>query len=425
MIDSRQSSLSRIAIACVLTVCCSLASLRAQALTPDQYRGCNYLPSTTLGISNVFNLLSPIRNGGTFDQRQTETEIQHLASLGINVVRVFPSFYAWVVDADDYMRNLRLLAKVCHQAGIKMTYVAWNTTSNFFVPAYLWVDPGFPTIDTTLRTLLDQTTIAYALNPLSPDSAQLASLGEPWHMVLHDSPGNGLFEAPYSGDMTSWPNNLKAKCAGYLDDVGHFFANDPVGRAAFAGYDLYNEPDCCFPDINKHLDFLAFTFKRLRAQHRVPGAPKFECTVGFADHNATLANHQLLLQNGVKQTYLSYHCYEPLATFTTVTQNHAALAQQLGIPVVCSEFYNRHVPGHLGNLASMLNDLNAGGLGGQVWGILSNNFFFEDPPGSDSFVRLDGMYLPAAVPNLHSTTDPIGILAETGALTDSAALAGW
>ncbi|MCA8943882.1 MAG: hypothetical protein KDB80_15065 [Planctomycetes bacterium] len=422
------SSFRRSLGAFAFAICMFATSLSAQLRpTPDQYQGSNYFPSTALGMSNALALLNAdnVSFRGAFNLNQTSAEISMLSKMGVNVIRVFPSFYGWLVDSNEYMANLKQFAKLCQRWRIHITYVMWNTTSNVFIPTWLAVDPGFPAYDATLHVALQQTAAAYTLDPNNPPLQTIVSMGEPWQMVLHDEPGNGLFEAPYNGDMNLWPNNLKAKCEAYVDDIGNFFANDPDGRAVYASYDLFNEPDCCFPNINTHLDFIEMTYQRLVAQHNVFRAPVPEFTVGFADNGSTLQFHQQLSARNIKQTYLSFHCYEPLAVFSSIAQANALVGQQLNMPVVCSEFYDRNIPGHLGNLSSMINDLKTNGLGGQVWGVLSTNLVFESPPASANYIRLDGMLIPSAVPSPTSFTDPIFFLLSTGALPDAISVILW
>ena len=378
---------------------------------PASYQGANYLPSTTNGICNALSLLSadPNRLVGTFDALQIEAEIAKFAEADLRVLRIFPSFYGWLADSADYMANLKSLCQSCANHGVRITYVMWNTTSNVFFPMYQFVDPAMSMTDSGLLTALRLVATTYSMNPnRAPLNVVRDQFGDPWQWVLLDEPSNELFDPPFDGVMASWPNNLGAKCEAYVDAIGGFFANDPDGRAAYASYDLFNESDCCNLTLASEAELYRMTYRRLARQHAiVPGSPAPEFTAGFADYRNTRANHDFLVSIGVKLTYLSYHCYEARPLFTDVARDNALVGAQLGMPVVCSEFYDRNRPGHLGSLGGFCADLNSFGIGATMWGYLATNIIIEVPapqgvipPPPPDYRRIDGLWLP--------TTSPLG-----------------
>ena len=203
--------------------------------------------------------------------------------------------------------------------------------------------------------------------------------------------------------MATWPNNLQQKAANYVDAIGNFFAHDPDGQLAFGSYDAFNEPDCC-PGFPSQFKIIAMTYKRLGRIHAAPGTPRLEFTVGFADYTMTRKYHKMLHAHRVKQTYLSYHCYESQPSFTTVAQNHAALGQRLNLPVVCSEFYD--IRFHAGTFAGQAAVLKSSGVGGQMWGIFHSRIRFGRVPPSSILLSRSGRE--AFSPHLLQHT-PIGL----------------
>lgn len=414
----RRVPLLALVFACVLGLGTSVS---AQGIgsrpKPAEFKGTNYFPSTTLGISNALNMLTAnnVSLDGAFSATQTYAEISQIEKARVNCIRIFPSFYGWLVNPADYMANLKTLAKACVQNRIVITFVMWNTTSNVFVPLYLAVDPNTVSYDANLHMTIQNVASTYTLSVSNVPYQTVLSFGEPWQMVLHDFPGNSLFEAPYNGVMSTWPNNLQQKCQDYVDAIGNFFATDPDGKRAFGSYDLFNENDCCNLIFAQQMELFRMTYQRLQLAHQTPGAPFPEMTVGFANNAMTLQNYNTLVQNGVKQTYLSFHCYDAQPSFGQVVAQNAAMGQQLGLPVVCSEFYDRNKAGHLGNLGSFINDLETHDVAGQVWGVLATNLIIPDPlapPGT--FIRFDGMIIPSAIP-FTSFTSPVVFLLAPGA----------
>lgn len=409
----------------------SAGSARAQQssvpLAPAEFRGVNYLPCATLGISNALSFLSATPTGlsGTYVSSQVRQEIGQLSKYGVNSIRVFPSFYGWLINPTDYMNNLRDFAQICASRRIVLTYVMWNTTSNVFSPNYLAVDPALNvSYDAGLHSTLLSIATNYTLSISSVPFSVVQSFDDPWQYVLHDQPGNSLFEPPYNGVMSVWPNNLKLKCEAYVDAIGNFFATDPVGQSVYGSYDLFNEPDCCGIPAGNQVEILEMTYKRLSRMHSARGAPTAEFTVGFADFNNTLANHQFLLSKRIKQTYISYHCYFADPIFAQVAQQHGQLGVSLNMPVVCSEFYDRNKPGHLGNLSSFLNSIDSNGLGGNSWVILATNLIVGTNQTPPTYHRFDGLVVPTTIP-VGSFTSPLYFSNAANSAADLAAHRAW
>ncbi len=393
---------------------------------PSQFKGSNYLPCTSLGFSQPLNML-PWRDGtleGAFSELQVEAEIARLKLSGVNVLRVFGSFYGWVTWREGYMTNLGKLAEICARYEMGITYVMWNTTSNVVLQVFDFVSPDSLEYDLSLHLVLQASAAAYTASGSNIPVSVIQDFNEPWQYVLYEEPGNILFRPPFDGVMASWPNNLGSKCEAYIDAIGEFFATDSSGRDVYASYDLFNEGDCCGLDVNNEIELLGQTYARLFQAHQVAGAPVPEFTYGVADYNSTQLHYQTLLNSGIKQSYLSYHCYEAQPLFDQVAQANAGFGEAVRLPVVCSEFYDRTKPGHLGNLSGFLGELQSHGIAGQVWGVLSTNLIFEEITNPGVYLRLDGMWIPFPSP-AQSFTSPIRFLRSEGVNPDLQALGNW
>lgn len=414
MIESKprraQNRRARLLTSLALTLFSAVSggAVAAQRTEPADYRGSNYLPGSGLAMDNALALLS-LRAGGTFNRAQVTAEIKQFAKGGHRVLRVFPSFYGWLVDQADYMSNLDFLAGECARFGIRITYVMWSTTSNLFFPLHDFVQTGLAPGDPGLLSTVQLVSMSYS-STVSPVPLPVVQheFREPWQYVLYDEPGNRLFEAPFNGVLSSWPNGLGAKCIAYIDAVGAFFATQPNGQSAYAGYDLFNESDCCGQPMSNFVELYRVTFSRLRRQHLLAnGAPPPRFTAGWANYNNIAQNDDFLRSIGVQQDYLSYHCYEPVPLFAQVADLNLAVGRSRGMQVVCSEFYDRNRPGHLGSLGAYVDVLGQRGIGANMWGFLSANLVIRLPRDPNVFVRVDGMFIPRLAPlgSLNATVD--------------------
>ena len=376
-----------------LTLLLSSFPLEGQAPAPRDYRGMNYLPATTRALDNATALLpydNPNGLTGSYSQGQIDQELQYIASHGLNTVRVFPSFYGYLVDRVAYMNSLRDLASSCTRHGLYITYVVWNVVA-LSAPPYaggppeVWqdlqgTDPHAATNAVLYQSLMDRN------QAMSQLFGHLVPPWAPHHYSIHAEPGHELFQN-HGGDPLNWPNDLKPRVDAYLDAVATFFATDPIGQAAFASYDLLNEPNTLGPmHETAYLEFIRYTKMRLDQNH--PGAT---CTVGWATSDPMLeqTDQRLRTQFGVEQTYLSSHSYARPERFEEICADRARYAATQSKDFVLSEFHRVDITS--GVLEYQLSSLVRHGLGGQAWGLIQSNGWL---PGPTPGVPIDGIAVP-------------------------------
>ena len=365
---------------------------------PATFKGTNYFPSITWSRDSIRGLLSA--NGtlpGFFHPVDTAAEIGVIAAAGLNNIRLFGSFYGWMIDPIDYLNNLQTLCAICNAAGVSITYVFWTTASDV-VPL---TNQIIATFTPTPIGIANPSLHAAVLNTVATDSRTTrVPPGEPWHMSVLCEPGNELFRLYPT--HTLWPNQLGTLAIAYVDQIARFFQRNQAGSLAFASYDVFNEPhiytntDPMSPESVATMAFIRACVDRLRIWH--PNAPRTVGT-GAADTDGsffgTLVSHQ-----NIAQDYLSFHVYPPESlSFLTTLRAAANTALRVGRQVVCSEFegvfWNPwRLPQFVAELLTARRQF-PGVIGAQVWGFLQSNF-----------VTLDGALVPRRGLEWRSPIDP-------------------
>ena len=389
----------------LLSACAGGTGLHGQAtFTAADLKGTNIFGSMTVGLDNMFGMLS---NGaaplaGQFDYAIVDAEIGRLAASGLNSIRFFPSFFAYVTNPAGYMDTLRDFCNICNNHGIRITYVIWSAIglsrpapSADGVTSYeLWHEliGTNPYATSNLQVYNGAATRAILLNNEFSLMQGVLPPGEPYFSGVHHDPGNELLAI--SGDYHAWPYSLDLRIDAYLTAIATFFTQDPAGIQAFFSYDLFNEPNgganVYGAPLGNYLQFIKTTYDLLYGIH-----PNAEYTVGWAGAGSEAdALENSLLQIGVTTTYYSVHSYAGGDTFERDMIARKAIADQRGVPLVCSEFYRTDFSA--GTLKYQLAALANHGIGGQMWGFLQGNVFNNyDPYG---FQALDGIYVPIPTP---------------------------
>lgn len=324
-------------------------------------RGTNYVTATATARDNVRMWLSPRPGPGHFDPALVEAELKFLAAQGLNSLRIFGSFYAYVANPQDYVRNLATFLALCRKYRLWVTVVVWDCFGADGLEVALLGQterPGW----------MVQSLVGSAHGTMRRNQPTLpAGWGGTWFA----SPGNRLL-LTYGGPA-AFPPAVKGWVDGYLDALGQLLGG-PYGDV-FLAYDLANEPDQLVLlgatpsralDIAENL--AAYTAPRLLWRH-----PKARFTVGMVQAvNGVLLHRRLRRRLGAGLHYLSYHDYQRGEGFDVRALTAAALGKQEGLEVVCSEFYTAARQGHLREL---LDALHAFGIGGQLWGALEDGIF--------------------------------------------------
>lgn len=360
---------------------------------PLNFRGTNYTASIAFGTDKVLGMLpfpgGPhfriFQDGGFFDPQHNEDEIRALASYGINNIRLWGSFWAWVLNAPGYLQSLTTIARNCLKYGISITYVIWSTTAtrdHGLMNGWIW--PHSPNLG--IRSAMNWGRVRFALWGYSAGyailEAPLVPDGEPWLSGDYDEPGNGLFRTPH----TAWDPYLLQFIDAYLEDIAKFFGTGP-GAPVIASYDLFNEADADVDPNDRYiiprhhrLPFIHATYARLLTHHATVGSLLPPCTVGWAFMSEySKAATMYLTAMGVAQSYLSSHSYAfPPLEFRREIRDARDFAAARGLPYVCSEFWSRRVPtgsSYPRSMAPYLDVVSDELVGSQVWGFLAYNLF--------------------------------------------------
>jgi hypothetical protein len=365
----------------------------AQEHRPASWRGANYLVPTALGRTSITGFL-PVQSAaglpGEFSPIQVAQEIEHLASQGIDNVRVLGSFYAYVADKAGFLSALGELAAACEGNGISITYQVWNAIA-FPWDLPLWTllggsrasDPTNPLLYAAVRQIEAQAQAAFGDLRPRPRNAP----PEPYAFTLFAEPGSALL-LDHGGDPAGWPHDLRARVDEYLDQLALLFTGR--GRGAFASYDLFNEPDAMGqepPARDAYVDLIRYSHARLRRLH-----PAAAFTVGWATWTDFVDRMDALLDGlGVRQTYVSYHHYDRPEPFAAALQARSAYARGAGKDLVVSEFHRADTTA--GALDGQLRALAAAGAGGQVWGALQSNIWERWAP--NAYYPADGVWIPS------------------------------
>ncbi|MCB9882516.1 MAG: hypothetical protein H6834_12060 [Planctomycetes bacterium] len=392
--------MTRVLIASFLVLASLSPVANAQLVPPT--KGTNYWwPNTTMARSNTLSFLSvgAEPESGTYVSHQVRQEIQILRQYGMESVRVSGSMYGWLADRVDYVNNLIDFATICKQEGMAITFVLWSSTniiqpieSIFGTIANCATAPLSSPTDPVLRTCMANYWMLWNLYPPTGIAHVTVAnqMGEPYQAMFHDEPGYQLFLN--HATHLSWPNQLGAKAMDYVTAVAGAFQVVP---GAAVTYDLFNEPDAIHPNggpvFQLHqpvTNFIKATYDRLALSYGACST----CTgytVGLASTANMASNLAALSTAGVNLTYESFHAY---GTLSEVSDKIAeASVASTGLPLVCSEFYDRRDPGVTGNLDLLIGKLVTAGIPGQVWGVLASNLIVDLGSG---WVYLDGIRRP-------------------------------
>ncbi len=372
---------------------------------PLDIRGTNYILASTLGnrfpmgwIPKTLTRYEPFASG-FYSERDVSAELRQIAALGLNNIRVFGSFWAWMVDRARYVQVLDSFTRLCVNNGLSVTYVFWSSTSVTGNMIPLLEKLG------ALGLIAPPTIGRYpSLLPiLASASASGTGLpmpkGEPWNGGAFEEPGRELFDLPLSAWVPpSLANNVRA----YVDDVARYYAG-PIGRIAFQSFDLFNEPD---PIFERHprqsrsrfgreanlVGFIAAT----KAVASAAGIRNYADTVGWGGLGSNIKFHG---RGGLLPvTYVSSHLYRsPVALRSSIMRNRE-LARGVGCPYVVSEFWEKRPfspgPQPLGPHVQVLSEFL---VGGQMWGLIESNSFI-DGREFDGVVRPARHYWQPGVP---------------------------
>lgn len=328
-------------------------------------RGTNYVVTSATARNNVQMWLNPGPLNGYFDAAVVDQEIGFLAAHGLNTVRVFGSFYAYVINRTEYLTNLKIFLKSCRTHGIYVTFIVWDV----FGLDGLEV----PVLSSSMMAGNPSTRI---IQILGTEMANLArnqpTLPPGWGGIWFASPGNQFLITHQ--DPTYWPAAMKAQADAYMDDIAIVFNKEY--KDTFLSYDLVNEPDnlIYLTSVNKpvmlHIvvKLSAYSMQRILKVH---STAKF--TIGSASaYLGITMNQKLKSSNHRGMDYLTYHDYQTGYGFDLRALHARALANLEQLEVVCSECFTAARQGHLHHI---LGSLDAAGVGGQIWGAIQDRIF--------------------------------------------------
>lgn len=369
---------------------------RPLRVPPHAIRGTNYWPSVALGIDVLLGWYpqTPKQyepfSSGFFSAAHNDQELAQIAASGLNNIRLFSSFWSWLMDPAAYLQSLHAIAANCARHKISITYTVWSSTGSLGFAPVVALEPLLDSLvagapHPQVRDLLIKLVVGSAIEP---SREAVVPAGEPWHGGALDEPGNPLFDRP----LPAWPSALVACLARYLSDIGRFFAEDSVGRHVFQSYDLFNEPDAIYehekPRRNNLFEFIVLTHDMLRSVH-----PTADMTVGWAGVDLDEVE---LLQSRVAVAYLSSHLYRFDVDLARDVAWISGSAQAMGLPYVVSEFWERRLdPSRpfAARLGPQLDILGDAGVGWQMWGFLESNLFEQLDPSAPG-IEIDGLVRP-------------------------------
>lgn len=401
-------------------------------------KGANYMVNTTLLRTSEFQFLSfdadPTSGidgdptHGTYQPEHVEAELAHLASLGVDGVRVWGSYYGWRIDNIDYIANLDDFAQRCVNHGIGIQYVFWSSTGNG-MPA-LHSPTTLPLQGATLRAhinwIYDNVMPGLMGSVLSNDPCHQ---DEPWHFLWREEPEMDLFTVP----LSTWPAGLLNDMRSYVGQVADTF-NDHSGLTLC--YDLFNEPEVT--DVPDHevtvpaaVDLMKETFDLIATKHDQAGSQlpfsAVDVTVGLTYVSWLKENMDAFLAAGIDLTVASFHSYgttaQLTAAVTTAKQELRGFLRSHGLPdmpLVCSEFYDwggvSPTPSVHGTLADQLAVLDQNSIEGYVWGVLASNALTVAHQYGDGLWRTDWNGVDLCMPQFDPA--PIGTISDRAGFPD-------
>jgi len=326
---------------------------------------------------------------GYFHPLIIDAELDEIARVGFNSVRVRGSLMGWVINPANYMASLAYVCRALRARGMGLTYELWTSTPAGFAALAIGSDSqsmisstGYSpsALMSSLWTLCDGWQITNAAN-IPANQLDLSHWPEPLS-------GVGWLN---QGRMRDWTDGeFRDLVVGYLHAIAEFFANNADAQAVHDSIDLYNEPDVVFSPGGSTArqqaqikaavtEFIAWSGVVIR---RTFSAAQF--TIGGTSVWRDVVAMGCALQ------YVSAHYYafatDPAKLDAQLLQIQSAIAATAvegadvagtgpaaasGIPGLITECYVR--PENSGRMRDYLDAMDASGIGGQTWSHLRNN----------------------------------------------------
>lgn len=363
-------------------------------VTYENLRGTNYVFNSSLQLQADFSLFSFRHSDpsetrrGTYSPVNVESELLRIAASGFNNLRIWPPFFGWVIDAEQFEENLRDFVARCRAHRLTITWVLWNAIGN----GILWQSHDLLEIVGEGQTepvhglgLYDQ--LETLTQVFQNRYGHWVPDNKPWHLTGYPAPGNNLLKA--SGDPSEWTHPQAAGWAeGYLDALLRAMAS-PDGVATMMQVDLANEFDGVFIPLPNIIRFLRWNQDRVRAV--LPDVP---LTVGWAFHEVEQYSGYVdaLAKGGIEVAQHSFHVYvQDPQEYETLIAPLLDWADSQGLPMMVTEFY-RLDTAEWGRLREGLEFFYRRRVPIIIWGFISSNIF-DNPnkPGNQGTPHLDGI----------------------------------
>lgn len=391
----------------------------------SEIRGTNYLPiaSTShclhLGLVPIVAVAGrPTTAGGFFHAPHLRDELDVLADVGFNSIRLWGSLMGYIMDPTGYMASLKTTAQECVARGIGICYLLFSQ-----IPAGA-ANSGLSAFSLSTAAAMDPATLRQGLWTLSNNwqgsrfAPQAVPAGE--QDLSHWPEPATETEWETFGRYGEWSGSpailaFQESVGEYVRAIADFFANDPDGIAAYHMTELYNEVNLIYSysaEVRSHVvDFIAKVERSMRAIH-----PGLRAHVGFAGAADGLAEE--LIRNGLTLSCFAAHAYAYQATdaeFAEIAANFSAragdaIAVSDSLPMILSEFYVR--PENAGQMAEYIRIVQGVGAGGYVWCYIQNNAYrnavVSGTPDYHGFsYPFDGLVTCALPMNTILTTDTL------------------
>lgn len=381
----------------------------------SRIRGVNYLPMASVSCNLHLAWLTvdgeyySNTNGGLFYEPHFQQEIDVLAGIGFNTVRLWGSFLSWYMDRDDYISNLKKACKYIRAKGMSVMYCLFNATPAGFAvygnDTLDIINASNSTFGTTDRTYVRNTiwalseiwnTLARTTYSLSANDVYVTHWPEPFT-------ASNMLAAGYYGD---WSNTAyQTAISDYINDIAILFRDDTDASSAHLIYDLWNEANIVYPNATARtyaVDFMVKVARQITTIH--PGA---QLTVGWA--GAYNAYTTQLVSNGIPLACGSTHGYvyeypgaAADAQFVSMESNIVQSIQEaisLGLnAIINSEFYV--LPENCGQIHRYIDILVRNNTGGTMWCYIRNNAFRAPGSGKTGPTVYDGLVVCSTLPKL-------------------------
>ncbi len=324
-------------------------------------RGTNWVVNAGRSDNNVQMWLDPGPDGGFFDLPLVQQELTTIAAAGLNSIRLFGSYYAWLTNRTAYLTNLAAVLAECRRHGLFVTFVVWDCFGIDGLGDAAYRASGPP--GAAIVAVVDADRLAWKQrNPTLP-----AAMGGTWFAAP------GMKYLAEKGSPSNWSTRRRADADRYLDDHANAFRWGFPD--VFLSYDVINEPDNLtlvgpsrLDAVRIAGDLTTYSMKRIHALH--PGA---RFTIGTASPSFCAAVHRAIrsaIPGGL--SYLTFHDYSPDEAFVANVASAVGVGQAEQLEVVCSEFFTA---ARQGQLPHLLETLTAAGVGAQMWSAVQDRIF--------------------------------------------------